>query len=81
MADEIKNTDTDYRLSVVVPVFNEEAVLPAFHRRLVGVLDTLSAQSEIVYVNDGSIDGSLQEIRRLKMEDAQIGRASWRERV
>lgn len=72
MADEIKNTDAGYRLSVVVPVFNEEEVLPEFHRRLASVLDKLSAQSEIIYVNDGSIDGSLHEIRRLKTEDARI---------
>jgi len=72
MVDEIKRTDTGYRLSVVVPVFNEEEVLPEFHRRLAGVLDKLPAQSEIIYVNDGSIDRSLHEIRRLKKEDARI---------
>ncbi len=72
MVDEIKHTDTGYRLSVVVPVFNEEEVLPEFHRRLAGVLDKLPAQSEIIYVNDGSVDHSLHEIRRLKKEDARI---------
>jgi len=41
-------------LSVVVPVFNEEAVLPEFHRRLGIVLDSLAEPAEIVYVNDGS---------------------------
>ena len=44
-------------ISVVVPVFNEEAVLPEFHRRLAAVLDGLAAPAEIVYVNDGSHDG------------------------
>ena len=47
-----------YSLSVVVPVFNEEAVLPEFHRRLGAVLESLPASAEIVYVNDGSRDGT-----------------------
>jgi len=72
MSDEIKNADARYRLSVVVPVFNEEAVLPDFHQRLSRVLNGLSAWSEIVYVNDGSTDGSLIEMRRLKAEDTRI---------
>ena len=43
-------------LSVVVPAYNEEAVLPEFHRRLAAVLDALPVRAEIVYVNDGSSD-------------------------
>ena len=46
-------------LSVVVPVYNEEAVLPEFHRRLAAVLDGTPGAAEIVYVNDGSRDGSM----------------------
>lgn len=45
-------------VSVVVPVFNEEEVLPEFHRRLQAVLATLGESSEVVYVDDGSRDGS-----------------------
>jgi len=71
MVDEIKTADAS-RLSVVVPVFNEEKVLSEFHRRLADVLDKLSAQSDIIYVNDGSTDNSLHEIRRLKTEDDRV---------
>ena len=55
-------------LSVVIPAFNEAAVLPAFHERLAGVLDGLEMVSEIIYVDDGSHDGTvaiLAELRRL----------------
>ncbi len=45
-------------ISVVVPVYNEEAVLPEFHRRLAAVLESIAVPAEIVYVNDGSHDGS-----------------------
>ena len=48
-----------FSLSVVVPLFNEEDVLPDFHRRIAAVLDAIDADSEIVYVNDGSSDRTM----------------------
>jgi glycosyltransferase involved in cell wall biosynthesis len=45
-------------LSVVVPVFNEEAGLPELHRRLTDTLAGVDGPTEIVYVDDGSTDGS-----------------------
>ncbi len=48
-----------FTLSVVVPAFNEEEVLPECHRRLTAVLEKLDADWEILYVNDGSKDGTL----------------------
>ena len=46
------------RVSVVVPVYNEEAVLPALFARLYPALDALGASYEVIFVNDGSRDGS-----------------------
>ena len=45
-------------LSVVVPVFNEEAVLPLFHERLAAALEPLGIEWEVIYVDDGSRDAS-----------------------
>lgn len=45
-------------LSVVIPVYNEEAVLPALFARLYPALDALGCSYEIVFVNDGSRDRS-----------------------
>ncbi|MBZ0248511.1 MAG: glycosyltransferase [Burkholderiales bacterium] len=45
-------------LSVVIPVYNEEAVLPALFARLYPALDALGCPYEIVFVNDGSRDRS-----------------------
>jgi len=45
-------------LSVVIPVYNEEAVLPALFGRLYPALDALGCTYEIVFVNDGSRDKS-----------------------
>lgn len=57
------------RLSVLVPVYNEIEVLPEFHRRLTGVLRGCVDSFEVLYVNDGSTDGSLAWLERLCAED------------
>ncbi len=49
-------------LSVVIPVLNEEEGLPELHRRLLEALGQIDGTVEIVYVNDGSTDGSVQMI-------------------
>jgi polyisoprenyl-phosphate glycosyltransferase len=59
-------------LSIVVPVFNEEEVLAEFHRRLATVLDGLGMPAEIVYVNDGSTDGSLGLMHELCAKDPRV---------
>ncbi|MEO7742646.1 MAG: glycosyltransferase [Usitatibacter sp.] len=51
------------RLSVVIPVYNEEGVLPALFARLYPALDALGYPYEIVFVNDGSRDRSVALLR------------------
>src|SRR6202171_3645824 len=50
-------------LSVVIPVYNEEAVLPALFARLYPVLDALGVTYELIFVNDGSQDRSAALLR------------------
>ena len=45
-------------LSVVIPVYNEEAGLPALFARLYPALDALQLPYEVIFVNDGSRDRS-----------------------
>jgi len=52
------------KLSVVIPVYNEEAVLPTLFSRLYPVLDALKVPYEIVFVNDGSKDRSVALLRQ-----------------
>lgn len=59
-------------LSVVVPVYNEDAGLPEFHRRLSAVLSALPLESEIVFVNDGSQDRTVAVIESLRAVDPRI---------
>jgi undecaprenyl-phosphate 4-deoxy-4-formamido-L-arabinose transferase len=50
-------------ISVVVPVFNEEAGLPRLYERLYAALDILSRPYEIIFVDDGSADRSVAVLR------------------
>ncbi|HMD58461.1 MAG TPA: glycosyltransferase [Steroidobacteraceae bacterium] len=51
-------------ISVVIPVYNEQAVLPALFARLYPALDALQRSYEIIFVNDGSRDGSVPLLRQ-----------------
>jgi dolichol-phosphate mannosyltransferase len=61
-------------LSVVCPAFNEEEVLPRFHAELCASLAPLAREYEleILYVDDGSRDGTLEVLRRLAAGDARV---------
>jgi dolichol-phosphate mannosyltransferase len=58
--------------SVVVPVCNEEESLPELHGRLAPVLDALDGPAEIVFVNDGSQDRSLEILKELRRRDPRV---------
>lgn len=66
-------SDPSLLLSVIVPVYNEEAVLPAFHRRLSATLTGLPGRYEVLYVDDGSSDRSLALLHELGRVDPSVG--------
>jgi dolichol-phosphate mannosyltransferase len=59
-------------VSVVVPCFDEEAVLPLFLSRVGGVLDSLGGTSELVLVDDGSSDRTWEIIEKAAVEDSRV---------
>ena len=61
------------RLTVIVPAYNEAAVLEVFHERLSRVLDELPLEGSVLYVDDGSADGTWDIIESLTRRDARAG--------
>ncbi len=59
-------------LAVIVPVHNEFGNIGPFYERTRAVLETLPASWRIVFVNDGSDDGSLERIRELRARDDRV---------
>jgi glycosyltransferase involved in cell wall biosynthesis len=64
--------DAKTELSIVIPVYNEAESLPEFQRRLTAVLQPLNLPYEIIFVDDGSSDGSLELIGRWHTADPRI---------
>src|SRR3954452_21786665 len=59
-------------ISVFLPVFNEEPNLLPLHERLDEALKALGRSAEIVYVDDGSSDGSLKILRHIAQRDPRV---------
>ncbi|MDO5132707.1 MAG: glycosyltransferase family 2 protein [Eubacteriales bacterium] len=62
-------------LSVIVPCYNEEGNIDLFYEEAVRALGDLMPRTELIFVNDGSRDGTLEKLRAL------CGRAEYRVRV
>lgn len=59
-------------LSVVVSVYNEEVVLKSFYKETKQVLDNIEWDYELLFVNDGSMDRSLEILSTLANEDTHV---------
>jgi glycosyltransferase involved in cell wall biosynthesis len=58
-------------LTVVVPAYNETAVLETFHARLSAVLDRIEGDCRVLYIDDGSSDGTWALIESLRQRDSR----------
>src|SRR5437588_13122450 len=67
---------TDHRplVSIVCPAYHEQEVLPSFHQELCRVLAPLEAQHhfEILYVDDGSKDATLDAMKAVAISDQRV---------
>ena len=59
-------------LSIVIPVFNEQANLPVLYKRLLDVLAACEPDFEIIFVDDGSSDQSRAQLQAFAAEDLRI---------
>jgi glycosyltransferase involved in cell wall biosynthesis len=59
-------------ITIVVPVYNEESGLSAFWARLAPVLDSLVCGSEVIFIDDGSSDGTLAQLVSLRHRDPRV---------
>lgn len=59
-------------LSVVIPIYNEEVTIERLHERLSRVLEPLGKSYEIIYIDDGSADGSRAILQRLHSKDPNV---------
>ncbi|PYQ94797.1 MAG: glycosyltransferase, partial [Acidobacteria bacterium] len=67
-----RNTHGAPQLSIVVPLFSEAATIHELHKRLTEVLLLIGLPSEIVYVDDGSDDGTADALTTIARRDPQV---------
>ena len=65
-------TDGRGLLSVVIPCYDEESVIASTHRRLVEVLPRTGMDFEVVYVDDGSRDSTLERLAAIAAADPRV---------
>lgn len=59
-------------ISIVIPIFNEETILPELERRLGPVLNGLDPETEVILVDDGSVDRSFALMQDLHHRDPRF---------
>src|SRR6201996_1158448 len=59
-------------VSVVVPIYNEEELVVRFHEAVASALKGVVDDWEVVYVNDGSTDSSLEMLKKLQAVDSHV---------
>ncbi|MBV9689411.1 MAG: glycosyltransferase family 2 protein [Ktedonobacteraceae bacterium] len=58
--------------SIVAPVFNEEETLPHFYKRIITIMEQITEPFELLLINDGSRDASLQIMQNLHEHDPRV---------
>jgi glycosyltransferase involved in cell wall biosynthesis len=59
-------------LSIVIPIYNEEATLPELRRRLSELLPEVGGETEVILINDGSMDGTAAIVGEICRSDARF---------
>ena len=72
MTTNTNNTLTPDSLSIIIPCYNEEAVIQESYRRTRAVIDRLPCHAEIIYINDGSTDRTRLLLDQLADQDPRV---------
>ena len=59
-------------VSIIIPCYNESESLPIFYREAAKILNSLDEEYELIFVNDGSSDDTLSQLRELSNKDNHV---------
>jgi polyisoprenyl-phosphate glycosyltransferase len=60
------------KYSLVIPIYNEESTIPVLYQRVSAVMNRLDGSAELILINDGSTDRTLELLRRLHDRDDRV---------
>lgn len=58
-------------LSIIIPIYNEVQIIPELHRRLTNAAKEITEDYELIFINDGSRDNSLNELKKVAQQDSK----------
>lgn len=64
--------ETAPEISLFLPVLDEEENLPLMHQKIAAALDALGKPAEVIYIDDGSTDKSLQVLKEIAAGDGRV---------
>lgn len=64
----MKNID----YSIIIPIFNEEEIIPELWRQLLDVLQRIDDNSEVIFINDGSVDSSFELLKKISQQHSEV---------
>jgi glycosyltransferase involved in cell wall biosynthesis len=67
-------------ISLVIPVFNEEGSVGELHRQIASALESVEQRYEVLFIDDGSTDGTLRSLEELRGADSRVRVVSLRRR-
>ncbi len=70
--NELPYTQKNPQITVFLPVYNEEDNLQLLHEKIISVLSSLNRTAEIIYIDDGSTDSSLQVLKDIAAADDRV---------
>lgn len=73
----MKNENAGYDLTIIVPVFNEEGNLERLYGELRKFINNSPKKTKVLFINDGSIDRSLEKIKEICKESESFGFCSF----
>lgn len=65
------------KISIVVPCFNEQEVISIFYKEILKVLADMKCDYELIFVDDGSIDNTIESIKELSFKNRKVSYISF----
>ena len=60
------------KISIIIPCYNEQASVPLFYSEVTKILKSLEYDYELLFVNDGSVDNTLDELKLISHKDEHV---------
>ncbi len=68
----VKAINKKETISILVPCYNEQEVIDLCHKEITSIIDNLPYNFEIIYINDGSSDETLDKLQKIQKKDERV---------